>query len=180
MQLITFSMRLNVRILVVCNWVSVKHLFFNKKPLCGFTVKKTELCLPSSLLVTTMLPLPQSQWENRYFDPPWQGFRSFSSWPGYLHRFGPGHTVCRTATTTQHTSPWLGNRLPISCRCSGLLPPKLRQWHVGWSPSLSIPSTPVGLECSGHQAHFPASSLRPYYWRCRHPPLFSWSPRRRL
>ena len=64
-------------------------------------------------------------------------------------------------TTTQHPSPCLGNRLPVTidCRCSSLLA-GLLQWYTSWSPSLPYLSTAVGSERS-IQAHIPALSFRP-------------------
>jgi len=45
---------------------------------------------------------------------------------------------CRTATTTQHPSACLGNRLPIACRFSGPLPTGLVTAMVRWLVS-SLP-----------------------------------------
>jgi len=82
--------------------------------------------------------------------------------------------VCQTASRcfaalpqlgayTQHPSPCLGNCLPIACRYMVLCRVDYGNGTLhGWSPSLTIPSTSVSSEHSGH-AHFAATSLRPHH-----------------
>jgi len=77
-------------------------------------------------------------------------------------RLSDGFTLfCRTATTTRHPSPCPGNRLPISCRCSGPLPAGLRQWYADWSPSLYLIRRFQSVQnAAARQVRFPVSSLR--------------------